>query len=185
MAVKEKRLVEIRALDNEDNKMVLEGYAVVFEQPATHGYTEIIDRNALENCDFSDCVLRYNHNDAQFSMARTRNHTLELIVDNYGLKVKAILIDTQNNRDAYEMVKSGLVDQMSFAFTVKREEWNDETNTRRILEIDKLYDVSIVDVPFYESTEVYARTLDDFKKEHKEKQKFEFEKEKIKILLSL
>lgn len=181
MAVKEKRLVEVRAIDSEENQMILEGYAIVFEQPATHGYTEVIDRNALENCDFSDCVLRYNHNDSQFSMARTRNHTLELTVDNYGLKVKAILIDTQNNRDAYEMVKSGLVDQMSFAFTVKREEWDNKTDTRRILEIDKLYDVSIVDVPFYETTEVYARNLEDFKKEYELK----LEKEKIKILIGL
>lgn len=186
--VKEKRLVEVRALSDDENnegKMIIEGYAVVFEQPAKHWYTEIIDRNALDNCDFSDCVLRYNHNDSQFSMARTRNGSLQLTVDNHGLKVRAELIDTQNNRDAYKMVKEGLVDKMSFAFTVLREEWDNETDTRRILEIDKIYDVALVDVPFYDTTEVYARSLDDFKNEYNTRKELELEKEKLKTKIMM
>lgn len=185
-AIKEVRLTEVRALENEE--MVIEGYAVVFESPATHyGYTEIVDKNAFDICDMRDVCLKYNHNDSFLNLARTRNKSLQLMVDDKGLKIRANLIDTTQNRDIYKMVQAGLLDKMSFAFTVSKEEWDYETDTRRILEIDKLFDVSVVDVPFYESTEVYARSKENYEEE-KEKynqKKLEFEKQKMKLLLSL
>lgn len=182
---KERRLVEIRALEQENNEMVLEGYAVVFESPATHfGYTEIIDRHAFENCDMRDVCLKYNHEDNYVIMARTRNHSLELIVDDIGLKIRATLIDTASNRDIYQCVKSGLLDKMSFGFTYDREEYDYDTDTRRILSIDKLYDVSVVDVPFYDETYVVARDKDSFLKE-KQVQELNLKKLKAKMLLDL
>ena len=152
---------------NENGEMIIEGYAVVFESPATHGFTEIIDRNAFNGCDMKDVPLKYNHSDNHLILARTRNNSLELIVDDKGLKIKATLIDTVNNRDIYKMIKAGLLDKMSFAFTVSEEDWDYDTDTRRILKIDKLYDVSVVDTPFYDTTSIYARalsTLEDGKK---------------------
>jgi len=67
------------------------------------------------------------------------------------------------------------------------EDINYETNTRRILSIDKLFDVSVVDVPAYEATEIYARSEQQFEKEKKkyEANKLKLEKEKLKLLLSL
>lgn len=145
--------------DNNSDDMIIEGYAVVFESPATHGFTEIIDRNAFNECDMRDVPLKYNHSDNFLILARTRNNSLELILDDKGLKIRATLIDTTNNRDIYKMIKAGLLDKMSFAFTVSDEEWDYETDTRRILRIDKLYDVSVVDTPFYDTTSIYARAL--------------------------
>ena len=60
------------------------------------------------------------------------------------------------------MVKSGLLDKMSFAFTVKDQEWDHEGDIPRryIKEIDRLYDVSIVDIPAYDSTSIFARSLE-------------------------
>lgn len=182
-AIKEIRLTELRALD--DDKMIIEGYAVVFDNPATHyEYTEIVDKNAFNGCDMSDVCLKYNHQDNFLILARTRNNSLQLIVDDKGLKIRAELIDTTNNRDVYKMIKARLLEKMSFAFTVDKEEYDHETNTRRILHIDKLYDVSIVDVPFYDSTEIYARKKEDYLKEKKKKD-LELEKEKIKLMLSI
>ena len=44
-AVKERRLTELRALDNEE-KMIVEGYAVVFDSTTDLGWSkEVIDRN--------------------------------------------------------------------------------------------------------------------------------------------
>lgn len=184
--MKEKRTFEVRARgdESENNEMIVEGYAVVFESPQTYEYTEVIDRNALNTTDMNDCVLRYNHSEEGFSLARTRNHSLELTVDDNGLYVRAKIIDTQHGRDLYKMIQEGLVDQMSFAFTVTREEWDDETKTRRILEIDKLYDVSAVDQPFYQDTSIFARTLADYEKEVEQK-KLELEKAKLLAILSL
>lgn len=182
-AIKEVRLTEVRALENEN--MIIEGYAVVFESPATHyGYTEIVDRNAFNECNMQDVCMKYNHEDNFLILARTRNQSLQLTVDDKGLKIIANLIDTTQNKDIYKMVQAGLLDKMSFAFTVDKEEYDYETDTRRILSIDKLYDVSVVDVPFYENTEVFARSKEDYLKE-KEQQNIELEKEKMKLLLSL
>ena len=182
-AIKEVRLTEVRAL--QDEEMIIEGYAVIFDSPATHcGYTEIIDKNAFNGCDMQDVCMKYNHEDNFLILARTRNQSLQLVVDDKGLKIRAKLIDTTQNKDIYKMIKAGLLDKMSFAFTVDKEEYDYETDTRRILSIDKLYDVSVVDVPFYESTEIFARSKEDYLKE-KEKEELKLEKEKLKLLLSL
>lgn len=186
-AIKEIRLSEVRTLeDNED--MIVEGYAVVFDSITNLGWcNEVIDRNAFNNCNMQDCVMKYNHTDNLLILAKTRNHSLELIVDDKGLKIRAKLLDTTQNRDIYKMIKAGLLDKMSFAFTTSKEEWDYDTDTRRILEIDRLFDVSVVDVPAYDTTEIYARSKEQYKqeKEKYENYKLELEKEKMKLLLSL
>ena len=186
-AIKEKRLREVRTLEDSE-KMIVEGYAVVFDSVTDLGWSkEVIDRKAFDNCDMSDVCLKYNHEDNLYIMARTRNNSLQLFVDDKGLKIRAELIDTQNNKDVYKMIKERLLDKMSFAFTVSEENVDYETNTRRILGIDKLYDVSVVDVPAYDNTEIYARSKEQFEKEKEqyENDKLEFEKEKLNLLLSL
>ena len=186
-AIKEVRLSEVRTLE-ENEKMVVEGYAVVFESTTDLGWCkEVIDRNAFSNCNMQDCVFKYNHNDNCLILARTRNNSLQLVVDDKGLKIRAELIDTQNNKDIYKMIQAGLLDKMSFAFTTSKEEWDYETDTRRILEIDRLFDVSVVDIPAYDTTEIYARNKEQYEeeKEKYEVNKLELEKEKLKLLLSL
>lgn len=180
MSKKEIRLLEVRA--TEDEEMIVEGYAVVFDKPDTHCWTEIVDKKAFENCDMKDVCMKYNHEDTYLLLARTRNKSLELTVDDKGLKIRAKLIDTTSNRDIYKSVKAGLLDKMSFAFTVSKDEWDYESDTRTILEIDKLFDVSIVDVPFYESTEVFARNVEEFEKEKEKYLDFKLEKKKLEIL---
>lgn len=170
--------VEFRALDNDENKMIIEGYPITFNSPATHwGMTEIISDRALDECDMTDVPLKYNHDDSHLIMARTRNGSLRLEKDSIGLKMTAELIDTQSNRDIFKSIKAGLLDKMSFAFTTKDEEYDYTTDTRTIRSIDKLYDVSVVDVPYYDSTSVFARKLDNaeeyVKQRHEQKQKEE------------
>lgn len=162
MKNKEVRLldVELRTPEEED-KMIVEGYAITFNSPATHGYTEIISDKALDNTDMSDVPLKYNHEDSHLIMARTRNKSLELKKDEKGLFIRAELIDTQSNKDIYKSIKAGLIDKMSFAFTTRGDEYDYDTDTRTITDIDKLYDVSVVDMPFYDSTSVYARNEND------------------------
>lgn len=183
---KETRFSELRALQEESDEMVIEGYAAVFETETDLGWCkEIISRDAFNECNMSDCVLKYNHNDNCLILARTRNKSLELLVDNKGLKIRAKLIDTTQNRDIYKMIKAGLLDKMSFAFSVRKQEWDYENDVRRITDISQLFDVSVVDVPAYEDTEIYARDKDGYEKEKNEYIKEKTEKEKLKLLLSL
>lgn len=178
--------VELRAND-ENDKMVIEGYAITFNQPATHGYTEIISDKALDNTDMDDVPLKYNHEDSHLIMARTRNKSLELKKDDKGLFIRAELIDTQSNKDIYKSIKAGLIDKMSFGFTIRADEYDYDTDTRTITDIEKLYDVSVVDMPFYDTTSVYARNENDeflerratLRKEHEEAKAEEERKAKL------
>lgn len=160
---------EIRKLDmqfraTEDNdKMEIKGYAVVFNSPETYSYTEVIDEHALDDADMSDVVLRYNHNDSFMVLARTRNKSLNLSVDEKGLMIDAKLQDDiSDHKNIYNAIKSGLIDKQSFAFSVDEDEYDYDTDTRTIKKIGKLYDVSVVDQPFYNSTDVsVARSEND------------------------
>lgn len=163
----EKRCVEFRSLavSEDDNKMVLSGTATPFEKPTVLfeidgvEYKEVIDRHALDKADFSLCCLKYNHENSVPVLARTRNGSLVTSIDNEGLKYSATLANTTVARDVYTLVKEGMLNQCSFAFTVKRSEYDKVTHTRRILEIDKVFDISIVDIPAYEDTNVEARSF--------------------------
>jgi HK97 family phage prohead protease len=189
----ERRLIEIRAVENEENKMLIEGYAITFDKPATHQYgsrkfTEIIKKGALDKTDMKDVPMRYNHNDNVMIMARTRNKSLKLTVDEKGLKVEADLLDTQSNRDLYKAIKEGLIDKMSFAFNVADggDTWTfkEKETTREVNNIAKLWDVSVVDTPFYDSTSVYTRSFELLESEEKRLESLrEVELLKLKIKL--
>ena len=163
---KEVRLAEMRVEEAED-KMILEGYAIVFEEETLigdeeRGFREVISRDSLSKANMKDVPLKYNHMDSFLILARTKNKSLSLSVDEKGLKVHAELLNTTTNQDVYKMVKAGLLDKMSLAFTVKKQSWDRkaEIPLRRIEEIDRLYDVSVVDLPAYEGTSIYSRSLD-------------------------
>lgn len=185
--VKEIRLAEMRAIENEE-KMIVEGYAATFDSVTDLGWTkEVIDRGAFDGCDMSDVCMKYNHSDELLIMARTRNGSLQLAVDDIGLKIRAELIDTTQNKDLYKMIQARLLTKMSFAFVVEEEMMDYETDTRRIMKISKLFDVSVVDVPAYESTEIYARSKEQYEKDKEvyEKNKLDLAKAKAIALLSL
>lgn len=163
---KEIRMSELR-FEETEGKMILEGYAIVFEQETLigdeeRGFKEVISRSALTDTFMKDVPMKYNHMDNILILARTKNKSLSLSVDNVGLKVRAELVDTSSNQDIYKMVRSGLLDKMSFAFTVKKQSWDRSGNipVRKIESIDRLYDVSVVDTPAYDGTSIYARSLD-------------------------
>ena len=163
---KETRLAEVRFEENE-GKMILEGYAIVFEEETLigdeeRGFKEVISRTALQDTLMKDVPLKYNHVDSFLILARTKNKSLVLSVDNIGLKVHAELLDTHSNEDVYKMVRAGLLDKMSFAFTVSKQSWDrsGKVPVRRIEAIDRLFDVSVVDIPAYDGTSIYSRSLE-------------------------
>ena len=164
--------------DSDSEKLIVEGYPIVFDKETFigekpyWGWYEIIDRKAFENADMSDVILRYNHNDNFEPLARTRNDSLTLTVDDKGVFMHAELIDTTTNRDMYKMVKSKLITEGSFAFSVSdevEEGLKDEYPIRRITGIAKLFDVSICDRGAYgDLTEVYARSRELVETKHAE-----------------
>lgn len=190
----EQRFIEFRAVDNEEGKMIIEGQAITYDQPATHEYgkykfTETIRKGALDFADMKDVPLRYNHNDTWIIIARTRNKSLQLLLDDTGLKIRAELIDTQSNKDIYKSIQAELIDKMSFAFTVsdKGDTWTYGENEtfREVTAINRLYDVSVVDTPFYDTTSVYARSVELLESNIAQLESFELRKRKLIMELEL
>lgn len=185
--------IQFRAEDTEDNKMEIKGYAAVFNSPETYSYTEVIAPTAFDDADMSDVVLRYNHEDTFMVLARTRNDSLKLNVDDKGLFIDATLQDDiTQHRDIFNAIKSGLIDKQSFAFVVAEDDYDYDTDTRTITKIGKVFDVSVVDQPFYNGTDVsVARNQNDefltkreeLRKEHEAK--IELDKKKQELLSKL
>ena len=149
--------------------MIVEGYAfkydeetVLYETESGYQYREVIEKGSLDGADLTDVPFKYNHNDGVFIVARTRNGSLELIPDDIGLFIRARFIDTQTGRDFFKMIQERLVDKMSFAFTESQdytEEYGENFVTHHIRKFRRIWDVSGVDIPAYDATEIYARSI--------------------------
>lgn len=154
------RSFEVRA---EPEGMMVEGYAAVLDSPTVMyeidgvEYKEVIDRKAFDQAQMQDVVMNFDHQGKP--VARTKNGTLTLDVDGYGLRVRADLSSTADSRSLFEEIKAGLIDKMSFAFSVKEESYDRQTRTRRITGIKRVYDVAAVSVPAYDTTSIMARSF--------------------------
>lgn len=157
--------MQFRAIEDEEQKYMVEGYATTFDDPYTLfeydgiKYMEQIDRNALVGADMSDVIFLYNHEGMVF--ARQSNGTLTITPNDRGLYIRADLSSTEDSRRMYESIKSGLVTQMSWAFTIEEDAYNEKTHTRSILKVAKVYDVSAVSIPANPNTDISARGFFD------------------------
>ena len=141
----------------------VKGTAVVFDTPTVIAeydgikYCEVIDRHAFDECDLSDVIMNYNH--AGKVVARLRNKTLALDINERGVDIEANLGGTTAGRELYEEIDGGYVDKMSFSFMVREAKYDSTTHTRTITKVKKLYDVSAVDIPAYNETSIAARSF--------------------------
>lgn len=178
--VRERRYfnVEMRA-EGDARKMV--GHAALFDSPSQDlgGFIEVIKRGAFKKTiQESDVRALWNHDD-NFVLGRTKSGTLKLAEDEHGLVVEIDPPDTTWARDLAVSMERGDVDQMSFAFSVVKENWTrgaDGTTLREIHEA-RLYDVSPVTYPAYEDTRIALR------KHLEEKELTEEEKIALKDIL--
>jgi len=150
---------------SEEKDYKVRGYAstfepyVLFESDGVK-YSEQIDKKAFDEADMSDVIFLYNHEGMVY--ARQKNGTLNISTDEHGLLTEADLSSTQQSRDLFEAIQSGLVDQMSFAFTVAEDEFDKKTHTRIIHRIGKVYDVSAVSIPANSGTDIGVCSRDYF-----------------------
>lgn len=154
------------------DEMVVSGYATTFNEPYllwSDDYCEVweqVDSRAFDNADMSDCIMQYDHHGRVF--ARVKNDTLIVRPDEKGLFVRADLGGTDIGRGLYQEISGGYTDQMSFGFTVEKderviteEEGNKTKMLRTILSVGRLYDVSAVSIPANPNTSIVsARFLD-------------------------
>ena len=147
--------IEVREADGDE--MILEGYASVFNSETDLGaFREVIKPGAFDGVMDNDVRALINH-DPNLVLGRTTNGTLELSVDERGLKYKVKLGNQTFARDFYESVKRGDISQSSFAFTIDEQSWNEERTVRSIDKVRTLLDVSPVTYPAYSAATVQAR----------------------------
>jgi HK97 family phage prohead protease len=142
--------IELRA---EGDGRSFTGYAALFDQPSLPlPFTEYVKPGAFKRSlqSRNRMMLLWNH-DTSNPLASTRNGSLQMVEDARGLKVTATLPDTTLGRDIAELVRTGVVDSMSFGFSVKRDSWSQDGQTRYLEDVS-LYEVSLVSTPAYEAT---------------------------------
>lgn len=125
-------------------------------------YSEVVSAGAFDNTlsrTGLDVPLVLGH-DQMRRIARTTNGTLSLEMDDQGLAVQAQL-DATDHDVAYIIPKlrSGLIDEMSFAFRITRGIWSPDYTEYRIEEVDiHRGDVAIVGYGANPHTDASARS---------------------------
>jgi HK97 family phage prohead protease len=140
--------------------MKITGWAAVFNSRSVDlgGFVEMIEPGAFsQTLKSGDVRLLINHDGNGLPLARTKSGTLRLHEDRRGLKFDAVLPDTEAGRSAWEAVRRGDVDGMSFGFNVIRDSWQQAGGeVLRTLREVSLAEVSLVGWPAYPGTTAVA-----------------------------
>jgi len=148
---------ELRA---EGDGMTFTGYASVFNSPSQDlgGFIEYVAPGAFKRSlqSRNEVKLLWNH-DAGEPLASLRGGSMQLVEDERGLKVTATLPQTSRGRDVAELLRTNVIDSMSFGFNVIKDTWSRDGQTRTLDSV-RLFEVSIVSFPAYEATTAQVRS---------------------------
>ena len=156
---------EVRAVDTKDGSLKIGGYAATFNAEATGlNFREVIAPGAFTRALASQdpVFLLVNHDMEGIPLASTQSGTLKLRQDSTGLYMEATL-DPANPKaqELSSAVRRGDMDKMSFAFTVSPDGQTKDAGLRTLTDIERLYEVSVVTLPAYDSTSVGMRSVEE------------------------
>jgi HK97 family phage prohead protease len=148
---------EVRA---EGDGMTFTGYASVFNSPSQDlgGFIEYVAPGAFKRSlqSRNEVKLLWNHDSGE-PLASLRGGSMQLVEDERGLKVTATLPQTSRGKDVAELLRTKVIDSMSFGFNVIKDTWSRDGQTRTLDSV-RLFEVSIVSFPAYESTTAQVRS---------------------------
>ncbi|CAB4141806.1 Prohead protease [uncultured Caudovirales phage] len=148
---------EVRA---EGDGMTFTGYASVFNSPSEDlgGFVEYVAPGAFKRSlqSRNEVKLLWNHDSGE-PLASLRGGTMQLVEDSVGLRVTAKLPNTTRGRDIAELLRTKVIDSMSFGFNVIKDSWSRDGQTRT-LESVRLFETSIVSFPAYAATTATVRS---------------------------
>lgn len=158
--------VELRAGGDGDTGPRIEGTAAVYNKWSQDlgGFKERILPGAFTNSMVgSDVRALFNH-DPNFVLGRNVANTLSLTDTSKGLRVNISPPDTDTIRDlVLTPMERGDVNQMSFSFRTRNDEWREPKKLGGLWERDlieaELFDVSVVTFPAYTQTDAAVRAL--------------------------
>lgn len=165
--------VEVR--ENDNGGYVIEGVAALVNKDNDMGwYIERIEQGAFDGRLNDDVRFLYNH-DANMILARTKSGTGELFLDDAGnLNYRYITPNRTYAKDLADAIRSGDIDQSSYAFTIEDEAWetrSDGKEVRTIKKYKQLFDVSPVTYPADPDTSVAKRSREALTQEAKKEDK--------------
>ena len=144
------------------------GHAAIFDVLSENlgGFREKIAPGAFDDVLDDDVRGLFNH-DPNYPLGRTAAGTLKLAVDSKGLRYEIDPPDTQYARDLAVSMERGDISQSSFAFTVEKDDFDEDEDgriIRTIIKVKRLYDVSPVTFPAYPDTTVAVRAFEEYQK---------------------
>lgn len=142
-----------------DGSVGLRGYAAVFDAPA-HG--EVVRRSAFDRTLAEGAVVELLFDHEGIPMASTRGGTMSLSVDDQGLVVDVPSLDMESPyvKSIVSAMRRGDLQKMSFAFFTREDNYDSETMTRELTDVE-LVDVSVVTRPWYDATTVALKSEAD------------------------
>lgn len=166
--------MEIRGLNvqfnavEEEGKMLVTG---VVNKPGEQSevlysrgkrFVEVIDKGVFARAIARATKIDYlsAHNPDQI-LASTANGSMTIEENEDGVIMTAEIVNTSYGRDAYNLIKSGLIQGMSFGFVANKEEWGKTDkgiNLRTIKDMD-IFEVSSLRTPAYNQSSISARGL--------------------------
>lgn len=162
---------EVRFEDGDTPRIT--GYAAVFNSMSEDlgGFREIIVPGAFTRAlDGSNVPLLVEHEG--LPLADVRTGSLKLSQDERGLAIGADLDPSDPDvQRVLPKLRRGTLRSMSFGFTIARggDRWDRKEDgvTRSIVQVKRLFDVSIVTTPAYPDTSVALRSLESWNEEQK------------------
>ena len=187
--------LEIRATEGEDSKRTITG-AIKYDTESSEmrdwfgdTFVEVIDKEAFKDSIASRNVVALWSHDPSQVLGNTKSGTLRLTNTGTELRFELDIPDTSVGNDAWELIKRGDVDGVSFGMRVTKDKWTSEKRDdkriyKRLILNAELYEISPVAFPAYPANEVAARSLEEFKASEK-RAADQYEKEKLLIELDL
>ena len=166
---------ELRANDiiltstEKDDKLVVEGYVNETEKwsykmKSKKGpFIEKIEKGAFKRALNRGIDIHFlAEHDKNKILASTRNGSLTLTEDSKGLLMRATISKTSYGKDYYELIKDGILRNMSFGFNVIEDSWKQGKNgtLERSIKDLNLFEVSVVTNPAYPQSNLSARGMD-------------------------
>lgn len=166
--------MEIRGLNvdfnaiEDDGKMIVTG---IVNKPGEKSevlysrgkkFVEVIDKGVFAKAIARASKIDYlSSHDPNRILASTANGSMTVEETDEGVVMKAEIVNTTYGRDAYNLIKSGLIQGMSFGFVAKDETWgktDEGINLRTIKDMD-IFEVSSLRTPAYNQSSISARGL--------------------------
>lgn len=116
-------------------------------------------QKAIDNATNIDYLAGH---DTKQILASTSNNTLEIEETDEGVMMRANIVDTSYGRDAYALIKSGIIGHMSFGFKVLKNTWStcEDGIPLRTIEDLELFEVSSLRNPAYAQSSISARGIE-------------------------